>query len=87
MRSLISYNGNTIFELPPTFNEIKRMEGMEQRFDGHLWTRPHRNYMSIHCLVKLNYCLGSMECHRLTCPYVSNNRKFNAAYFYGYLDK
>ena len=74
-----SYNGNIIFELPPTYNEIKRMEGMEQKFDGHLWTRPHTTNMSIYCTVRLSNCLGSMECHRITCPYFSNNRKFDAA--------
>lgn len=60
-----SYNGNIIFELPPTYNEIKRMEGMEQKFDGHLWTRPHTTNMSIDCTVRLSNCLGSMELHVL----------------------
>ena len=30
------YDGNLVFELPPVFDSSKRMEGMEQRFDGHL---------------------------------------------------
>ena len=34
------YNGTICFELPATFGKQKRMYGMEQKFDGHFWTRP-----------------------------------------------
>lgn len=81
------YDGNIVFELTPTFNESKRMEGMEQKFDGHLWTRPHKTNMSIDCTVRLSYCLGSLICHRITCPYFVTNRNFNISFFHGYLDK
>lgn len=81
------YDGDIAFELPQVFESLKRMEGMEQRFDGHLWTRPHKTNMSIDCTVRLSYCLGSLVCHRVICPYFASNQKFNVSYFHGYLDR
>ena len=36
----IDYNGNLIFELPPTKATESSMDGMEQRYDGHCWIKP-----------------------------------------------
>ena len=63
------------------------MEGMEQRYDEHIWTRPHKTNMSIDCTVRLSYCLGSLVCHRVACPYYVTNGKFNVSFFHGFLDK
>ena len=81
------YDGNVVFELPPVFDSSKRMEGMEQRFDGHIWTRPQKTNMSIDCTVRLSYCLGSLVCHRNTCSYFVTNKKFNVSFFHGYLNR
>lgn len=80
------YNGDIVFELPPVLGDSKRMEGMEQRFDGHIWTRPHKTNMSIDGTVRLSYCLGALVCRRVNCPYYVNG-KFNSMFFHGHLDK
>ena len=33
----IDYNGNIIFELPPTDTTLSPMDGMEQQYDGYCW--------------------------------------------------
>lgn len=63
------------------------MDGMEQRFDGHLWTKPQTTNMSLPCTVQLSHCLGSLECHRVTCQFYLNNKQFNNTFFHGYLDR
>lgn len=79
------YNGNIIFELPPTIKECSRMDGMEQRFDGHVWTKPTTTNMSINCVVRLSYCLGSLQCRRIICPHFLSNKSFNECYFTGFM--
>ena len=34
------YDGNIIFEFPPTFGKIHSMDSMESKYDGHMWTKP-----------------------------------------------
>ena len=81
------YNGTMCFELPPTFGNKKRMYGIEQKYDGHLWTRPSQSNMAIQCTIRLSYCLGNLLCHRVTCPYYLNEKKYNDCYFHGHLDR
>lgn len=81
------YNGNVCFELPPTLGRLKKMEGMEQRLDGHLWTRPAQTNMAINCTVRLSYCLGYLQCYRKTCPYYLIDKRFNDFSFHGHLDR
>ena len=83
----ITYDGNKIFELPPAIGKQKRMEGMEQRYDGHLWSRPSQTNMAIDCTVRLSSCLGSLKCQRQTCAYYLAEGKFNETFFHGYLDR
>ena len=80
------YNGTICFELPPSQGQ-KRMQGMEQKYDGHLWTRPSQTNMAIECTVRLSYCLGTLQCHRITCPYYISEKKYNETFFHGHLDK
>lgn len=63
------------------------MEGMEQKSDGYLWTWPSQSNMAIQCAVQLSYCLGDLQCHRITCPYFINEKKFNDTFFHGNLDR
>ena len=34
------YNGNSIFELPPSEAKESSMDGMEQFYNGHYWIKP-----------------------------------------------
>ena len=42
--------------------------------------------MSIDCIVRKTYYLGSLICHRINCPFYLNNKRHNNTYFHGYLD-
>lgn len=81
------YNDDNIFEFPATFGEIGQMHGMEQKYDGHIWTRPITSNMALQCTVRVSYCIGALECHRNTCPYYINNKKYNTTFFKGHLSK
>ena len=80
------YDGTVCFELPPAFGK-NRMVGMEQKFDGHLWSRPSQTNMSIECTIRLSSCLGSLICQRITCSYYVNEKKINNSFFHGHLDR
>ena len=58
----MEYNGNIVFELPAMLPNESKMKRMEQRFDGHIWTRPCTTNMAIDCTVRLSYCLGVLKC-------------------------
>ena len=81
------YNGDCIMEFPPTFGKQGNMDGMEQKFDGHIWTRPVTSNMAIQCTVRVSYCVGALECHRVNCPFFSTNKRFNNTFFQGNLAK
>lgn len=80
------YNGNTCFELPPA-HDNGSMHGMEQKYNGHLWSRPASTNMAIECTVRLSYCLGSLHYYRFTCPFYMTEGRYNDAFFHGHLDK
>ncbi len=84
----VVYDGTICFELPVLeHGKQKRMHGMEQKFDGHLWSRPSQTNMAIDCIVRLSYCLGNMQCHRVTCSCYINDKKYNDTFFHGHLDR
>ena len=80
------YNGLCVFELPPTFGKVSNMEGMQQKYDGHMWSRPRKSNLSVPTNVKLSYCLGHIECNNYSCTYYKNNKKCNDRFFVGYLE-
>ena len=80
------YNGNVSFELPLA-DDNKKMVGMDQKYDGHLWSRPTSTNMAIECIVHLSYCLGSLQCNRVTCPLYTSEGRYNDTFFHGHLDK
>ena len=43
--------------------------------------------MAIDCTVRLSYCLGELQCPRITCPHFMNEKKFNDTFFHGHLDR
>ena len=81
-----TYNGLCVFELPPTFGKVSNMEGMQQKYDGHMWSRPRKSNLSVPANVKLSYCLGHFECRNYSCTYYKNNKKCNDRFFVGYLE-
>lgn len=82
-----SYDGDCVLEFPPTFGEIGNTHGMEQKYDGHLWTRPTTSNMALECTVRVSYCIGTLECHRNSCTHYINNKKYNNSFFHGHLSK
>lgn len=80
------YDGHVIFELPATFGIGSNMDGMQQKYDGHVWSRPRKSNMAVPCNVKLSYCLGYLECQKNCCIYFKNNQKYNDRFFNGHLE-
>ena len=81
-----TYNGLCVFELPPTFGKVSNMEGMQQKYDGHVWSRPRKSNLSVPANVNLSYCLGHFECRNYSCIYYKSNKKCNDRFFVGYLE-
>ena len=67
------YNGNVAFELPPSLNGATPMDGMEQKYDGHCWTKPLSTTMTFPGIVRRSKCVGELECPNMHC----SGRKFN----------
>ena len=69
-----AYNGNVIFELLPlaVVNEgrVARLDGMDQRFDGHTWTETTTtNIVDPSHLLSFKYvkCMEHLRCYNLEC--------------------
>ena len=81
------YDGDSIMEFPPTFGKTGNMDGMEQKYDGHLWTRTVTSNMAKQCTMQVSYCIGALECHRINCPFYLSHKRFNNTFFHGHLAK
>jgi hypothetical protein len=78
-----SYNGNVIFELPPscvsTSTSKNTMDGMDKRFDGHTWCRTITS--NIHNSQGLTFrkslCVGQLVCNNKSCDFFPRSSKHN----------
>jgi hypothetical protein len=78
-----SYNGNVIFELPPsrvsTSTSKNAMDGMDKRFDGHTWCRTITS--NIHNNQGLTFrkslCGGQLVCNNQNCDFFFRSSKRN----------
>ena len=64
------YNGNLIYELPPTTTNGSSMEGMEQRYDGHCWIKPVTTKINFPATIRRSKCAGHLRCINDHCPYL-----------------
>ena len=62
------YNGNCVYELPPASSKGKPMEGMEQKYDGHVWVKPLSTQMSFPATIRRSKCAGHLICSNEYCP-------------------
>ena len=46
-------DGKIVFELSPNFEKGSSMDGMQPKFDGHMWMHPRKSNISVSCNVKL----------------------------------
>jgi hypothetical protein len=78
-----SYNGDVIFELPPSrvsaSTSKNTMDGMDKRFDGHTWCRTITS--NIHNSQSLTFrkssCIGQLICNNENCDFLSRSSKRN----------
>jgi hypothetical protein len=78
-----SYNGDVIFELPPSWvsasSSKNAMDGMDKRFDGHTWCRTMTS--NIHNSEGLTFrkssCAGQLVCNNQSCDYSTRTSKRN----------
>lgn len=81
------YDGDIVFEFSPTFNKVNSMNGMEQKFDGHTWTKPITSNVAFEGVVRVSYCAGVFQCLSVSCPHKINNGHHNRTFFKGLLKK
>jgi hypothetical protein len=78
-----SYNGDVIFELPPSrvsaSTSKNTMDGMDKWFDGHTWCRTITS--NIHNSQGLTFnkssCVGQLICNNENCDFLSRSSKRN----------
>ena len=64
------YNGNLIFELPPTKTTEYSMDDMEQCYDGHCWIKPVTTKITFPATIQQSICAGHLRCINDHCPYL-----------------
>jgi hypothetical protein len=78
-----SYNGDVIFELPPSLvsasTSKNTMDGMDKQFDGHTWC--HTITSNIHNNQGLTFrkslCVGQLVCNNKSCDFFTRSSKRN----------
>jgi hypothetical protein len=78
-----SYNGDVVFELPPSHvsasTSKNTMDGMDKRFDGHTWYRTITS--NIHNNQGLTFrkslCVGQLVCNNKSCDFFARSSKRN----------
>jgi hypothetical protein len=78
-----SYNGNAIFELPPSqvsaSTSKNTMDGIDKRFNGHTWCRTITS--NIHNNQGLNFkkslCVGQLVCNNQSSDFFARSSKRN----------
>ena len=72
-----SFNGDVIFILPPTLpsavqKNAKSMEGMDKRYDGHMWTKTMTTNISntLGLSFRSSNCVGHLQCHNPKCGFL-----------------
>ena len=78
------YNGNCLFELPPT-QQGSTMAGMEQQYDGHCWVKPVLTRMKFPANIRRSKCGGHLICSNETCPIRAINGRPNQTSWTGKL--
>lgn len=81
------YDGNIMFELPYV-SAANRMVGLENKFDGHVWT--DETTSNISCFigtVRIRKCGGYLECTNVLCEGLTRSRETNKQHWIGRLAK
>lgn len=77
------YDGNLVFEFPPALGKASHMDGMEAKYDGHMWTKPRTSRQAFDGIVRLSYCVGALRCDSSTCSFAMSSGKQNVRAFKG----
>lgn len=78
------YNGNCVYELPPA-SKNKPMEGMEQKYDGHVWVKSVSIKMSFPATIRRSKCAGHLICNNGFCHMKALSGQSNAIAWTGKL--
>ena len=86
----IKYNGDIIFELPPSptvkDGGATMLEGMDRRRDGHAWKETTTtNITDPDGQLSFRYvkCLGHLRCDNIDCPHLQRCGEYNKKYWKG----
>jgi hypothetical protein len=78
-----SYNGDVIFELPPSrvsaSTSKNTIDGMDKRFDGHTWCRTITSniHNSQGLIFRKSLCIGQLFCNNQNCDFFFRSSKRN----------
>ena len=85
---LAEFNGNCIFELPPLLVVRAwgscRLDGMDQRFDRHVWTETTTlNILDPSGKLSFKYvkCMGHLRCNNPECRQLKECKDYNELYW------
>jgi hypothetical protein len=76
------FNGDVIFELPPVGSSASRsaaksMQGMDKRYDGHVWTKTITTNISnnMGLSFRSSSCAGHLRCENKDCGYLERDHR------------
>ena len=76
----------TVFnELPLASSKGKSMEGMEQKYNGHVWVKPVSTQMTFLAIIRRSKCTGHLICSNEYCPIKAISGKPNEIAWIGKL--
>jgi len=88
------FDGPCMFVLPPTtvsasLTKAKSMEGMDKRYDGHVWTKTQTTNISneLGLVFRTSTCVGHLECRNSNCDFLqcpNRSSKVNDTEFDGF---
>jgi hypothetical protein len=76
------FNGDILFEFPPTghaalHSQAKSMNGMDKRYDGHVWTKTMTTNITndMGLAFRSSLCVGHLRCENPECAYMKRAQR------------
>ena len=77
-----TFNGDVMFELPPaeasaSRSQAKAMQGMDKRYDGHVWTKTITSNITntMGLSFRFSSCVGHLRCENKECDYLRREHR------------
>ena len=66
------FDGDVIFVFPPVNASASTMDGMDKRYDGHVWTKIQSTNITnnLGLTFRSSICVGHLQCQNPHCDYL-----------------